>query len=58
MNRVTHLYELQEVSEHIVVLQSLQLPDGHGADLGVRVVAVQQLHGQANIQAAEEDKDR
>ena len=45
-----HLNKLQKISQHIVVLQRLQLPDGHGANLGVRVVTVEQLHGQTNIQ--------
>lgn len=35
-----HLYKLQKVSEHIVILQSLQLPDSHGANLSIGVVTV------------------
>lgn len=50
--RGTHLHQLQQVPEHVVVFQGLQLPDGHGADLSVGEVAVQQLHGQAHVQPA------
>lgn len=31
----THLHKLQQVPEHVVVLQGLQFPDGHGANLSV-----------------------
>lgn len=48
----TDLHELQQVAEDVVIFQSLQLPDSHRANLGIRVVAVQQLHGQPHVQAA------
>lgn len=49
----THLHQLQQVPEHVIVLQGLQFPDSHGANLSIREMAVQQLHGQAHIQPAE-----
>lgn len=45
-----YLYKLEKISEHIIILQRLQLPDSHWANLCIWVVAVKQLHGQANIQ--------
>ena len=52
------MYELQKVSEHIIILQSLQLPDGHRANLSVRVVTVEQLHGQTHVQTTEQERHR
>lgn len=58
-NRIekAHLYKLQKVSEHIIIFQSLQLPDSHWANLSIRVVTVQQLHGQTNIQTTEQEQN-
>lgn len=50
--KYSYLHKLEKIPEHVVVFQRLQLSDSHRANLRIWVVAVEQLHGQADIQTA------